>query len=334
MTTVLKPRIVLDTTVINHLEDGREGSEPLMRGLELGYDVRLPAMVVDEILATKSTERRDALLRRLARFLSNSKCIWPPNEVLRLHVQKYHQDPSAYDWNRVNVRAREYEQVVSSCTLPDELFAEQRSAQFHLQNEFEQGWTSLRPKLDEIIERDPKQRLNSFEEAAEASTKLGGVLWGFGIGLFKKALEGHVPVLTDEQIKPFIDACPPFRAVCYSFVKGVVQLFSEPRARHQPQGRTERPDDVGVPALLRQVPHRRLRSVQGLAGHLSRSQTPVQRAAPARLRCWLQCCVRQCISSLSVRGQCSAYSVKLHFVTRLRLSVSSGNGRTMQRRKI
>lgn len=219
MTTVLKPRIVLDTTVINHLEDGREGSEPLMRGLELGYDVRLPAMVVDEILATKSTERRDALLRRLARFLSNSKCIWPPNEVLRLHVQKYHQDPSAYDWNRVNVRAREYEQVVSSCTLPDELFAEQRSAQFHLQNEFEQVWTSLRPKLDEIMERDPTQRLNSFEEAAEASTKLGGVLWGFGIGLFKKALEGHVPVLTDEQIEPFIDACPPFRAVCYSFVK-------------------------------------------------------------------------------------------------------------------
>lgn len=220
MATVLKTRIVLDTTVINHLEDGREGSEPLMRGLELGYDVRLPAMVVDEILATKSTDRRDALLRRLARFLSNSKCIWPPNEVLRLHVQKYRQDPSGYDWNRVKVRAREYEQVVSSRTLPDELLAEQRSAQFHLQNEFEQVWTSLRPKLNEIMERDPKQRLNSFEEAAEASTKPGGVLWGFGIGLFKKALEGQVvPEMTDEEIKPFIDASPPFRAVCYSFVK-------------------------------------------------------------------------------------------------------------------
>jgi hypothetical protein len=220
MTNVSKPRIVLDTTVINHLEDGRGGSEPLMRGLELGYDVRLPAMVVDEILATKTAKRRDALLCRFARILANGKCVWPPNEVIRLHVRAYHENPRAYDWNRVYVRAREYEQAVSSRTLPDDVFDEQRRAQFHLQNEFEQVWTSLRPKLDEIIRRDPKQGLNSFEEAAQASTKPGGVLWGFGIGLFNKALEGQVvPEMTDEQIQPFIDACPPFRAVCYSFVK-------------------------------------------------------------------------------------------------------------------
>ncbi len=219
MTDASKPRIVLDTTVINHLENEGKNAEPLMRGLELGYDVRLPAMVVDEILATKTAERRNALLRRLARVLGNAKCIWPPNELLRLHVRAYQQNPRAYDWNRVHVRTEEYEQAVSSLTLPDDLFDEQRRAQFHLQNEFEQVWTSLRTKLDEVIERDPKQRLNSFEEAAEASTKPGGVLWGFGIGLFQKALEGHVPEMTDEQIRLFIDASPPFRAVCYSFVK-------------------------------------------------------------------------------------------------------------------
>ena len=51
--------------------------------------------------------------------------------------------------------------------------------------------------------------MNSFEKAAQASTKPGGVLWGFGIGLFKKALEGQfVPEMTDEQIEPFIDAVP------------------------------------------------------------------------------------------------------------------------------
>jgi len=220
MTTISKSRIVLDTTVINHLENEGQASEPLMRGLELGYDVRLPAMVVDEILATKTAERRDALLCRFARILVNGKCVWPPNEVIRLHIRAYHENQRGYDWNRVYVRAREYEQAVSSRNLPDDLFDEQRRAQFHLQNEFEQVWTSLRSKLDEIIERDPTQRLNSFEEAVEASTKPGGVLWGFGIGLFNKALEGQVvPDMTDEQIQSFIDACPPFRAVCYSFVK-------------------------------------------------------------------------------------------------------------------
>ena len=220
MTTISKPRIVLDTTVINHLENEGQASEPLMRGLELGYDVRLPAMVVDEILATKTADRRNALLGRLARILGNAKCIWPPNELLRLHVRAYQQNPSTYNWSQVNARAIEYEKAVSFDTLPDALYKEQRKAQFHLQNEFEQGWTSLRSKLDEIIERDPTQRLNSFEEAVEASTKPGGVLWGFGIGLFKKALEGQVvPEMSDEQIQPCIDACPPFRAVCYSFVK-------------------------------------------------------------------------------------------------------------------
>jgi hypothetical protein len=219
MVTASMPRVVLDTTVINHLEDGREESEPLMRGLELGYDVRLPAMVVDEIFATKSAERRDALLRRFARILANAKCIWPPNEVLRLHVRVYQENPRAYDWNRVHVRAREYEQAVLSRTLPEDLFAETRKLQFHLHKEFEQAWTSLRPKLAEIITRDPRQRLNSFEEAAHASTKPGGVLWGFGIGLFQRALEGNAAEMTDEQIRHFIDASPPFRAVCYSFVK-------------------------------------------------------------------------------------------------------------------
>lgn len=236
MMTSARPRVVLDTTIINHLEDGGEDSEPLMRGLELGYDVRLPAMVVDEIFATKAQERRDALLCRFARILSHAKCIWPPNEVLRLHVRAYHENPKAYDWNRVPVRAKEYEQAVSSRSLPEDLFAETRQLQFELHKQFEQGWTSLRPKLDEIIKRDPKQGLNSFEAASQASTKPGGVLWGFGIGLFKKALEGLVvPEMTDEEIKPFIDMCPPFRAVCYSFVKAWYNFSLSPTHDSSPK---------------------------------------------------------------------------------------------------
>lgn len=235
MTTASKPRIILDTTVINRLEDERDNSEPLMRGLELGYDVRLPAMVIDEIIATKTTERRNALLRRFARILGNAKCIWPPNELLRLHVRAYQQNPRAYDWNRVHVRTKEYEQTVSSRTLPEDLFDETRKLQFHLCRQFEQGWASLRPKLDSIIRRDPKQRLNSFEEAAGASTKPGGVLWGFGIGLFQHAIEGHPSELTEEQIKAFIDACPPFRAICYSFVKAWFNFALSPTHDRTPK---------------------------------------------------------------------------------------------------
>jgi hypothetical protein len=73
--------------------------------------------------------------------------------------------------------------------------------------------------LDEIIKRNPDQRLLTFDEAADACVKPGGVLWGFGTGLYMRALDAEQPEITDEEIGLFIDQCPPFRAACYCFVK-------------------------------------------------------------------------------------------------------------------
>lgn len=215
-----KLKIVLDTSAMNALEDGGMRSEPLMKALELGYDVRLTAMSADEIVAiAKHPERRDALLRRFSRLLVNAPCILPPNEVIRLHVRAFHQSPSAYDWRKVYVRADEYERAFSFRTLPLDISDEQRTVHFALEKQFQAAWKSLRPKLDEIIKRNPHQKLCTFDEAAEACVKPGGVLWGFGIGLYARAFDNERRGITDEQVKPFIEACPPFRAACYSFVK-------------------------------------------------------------------------------------------------------------------
>lgn len=215
-----RQKIVLDTSAINALEDGGTCSEPLMKALELGYDIRLTAMSADEILAiAKHPERRDALLRRFSRLLVAAPCIWPPNEVIHMHVRAFHQSPSAYDWQKVYVRADEYERAFSSRALPLEISDDQRTAQFALEKQFQGAWKGLRPKLDEIIKRNPRQKLHTFDEAAEACARPGGVLWGFGAGLYAHAFDSERPEITDERVKPFIEACPPFRAACYSFVK-------------------------------------------------------------------------------------------------------------------
>lgn len=215
-----KQKIILDTSTINALEDGGTRSEPLMKALELGYDVRLTAMSADEIVAIANhPERRDALLRRFCRLLVNTPCIWPPNEVIRVHVRAFHQSPSAYDWHKIYVRADEYERAFSSRALPLEISDEQRTVHFALEKQFQGAWKSLRPKLDEIIKRNPHQKLHTFDEATEACVKPGGVLWGFGAGLYAHAFDSERPEITDDQVKLFIEACPPFRAVCYSFVK-------------------------------------------------------------------------------------------------------------------
>jgi hypothetical protein len=54
-------QMVLDTSVINALEDGGTRCEPLMKALELGYEVRLTAMSADEIVAI-ATIRYDGML--------------------------------------------------------------------------------------------------------------------------------------------------------------------------------------------------------------------------------------------------------------------------------
>ena len=40
-------------------------------------------------------------------------------------------------------------------------------------------------------------------------------LWHFGAGLYER-VAGKEP--TDDEIKAFMDACPPFRATCYGLV--------------------------------------------------------------------------------------------------------------------
>ena len=224
-----KPRIILDTTAINRLEDSGTDSEPLMRGLESGYLICLTAMSADEIISiTKNPQRREALLNRFGWLLSDARCIWPPNEVVRLHVIAYQHDPGHYDWHRVNMRAKEYEDAIPRRAYPDDISLQQRKVQFELEEQWAKSWKSLRPKLDEIIARDPKQHLASFRDAAQASINPGGVLWGFGKGLYDHATGNKDDGITDDEVKAFIKVCPPFRAACYALVMAWYNLSLSP----------------------------------------------------------------------------------------------------------
>ncbi len=117
------------------------------------------------------------------------------------------------------MRALAYEQAIPRRSYPETISSEQRRVQFELEQQFVQAWNSLRPKLDEVIARDPSQRLSSFREAADASIEPGGVLWGFGRRLYDHATEQTASdPISDDEIKMFIDVCPPFRAACYALV--------------------------------------------------------------------------------------------------------------------
>jgi hypothetical protein len=74
----LLPSIGFDTSAINTLADGSPTSDHLVKALQCGFDVRLPAMSVEEILAAPDSQRRELLLARCQQMLVSGQCVWPP----------------------------------------------------------------------------------------------------------------------------------------------------------------------------------------------------------------------------------------------------------------
>jgi len=211
----LLPSIIFDTSAINELEKGGSTSEPLMRGLECGFEVILTAMSADEIISAKTAEERESLLSRFGRLLYSAKCIWPPHEVIRLLISAHFGSQTQFDWTKVDVRARAYEVAIPVRDFDDELCIQQRNAQFEVQERFKKMWRGLRPKLDAILAKDPSKRPTCFREAVAIAVIDGGVLWGFGQALYEY-VAGKVP--TEPEIQAFIEVCPPFRAACYGLI--------------------------------------------------------------------------------------------------------------------
>ena len=211
----LVPSIIFDTTGINELAKGGAASEPLMKGLECGFEVILTAMSADEIVSTRAPEKRELLLSRFGRLLYSAKCIWPPHEILRLLISAYFSNPTQFDWTKVDVRARAYEVAIPLRDFDNELCVQQRKEQFELETRFEKMWKELRPLLDAILAKDPSKRPTSYREAVAIAVRDGGVLWGFAQELYRY-VTGNKP--DEAEIKAFMDACPPFRAACYGLV--------------------------------------------------------------------------------------------------------------------
>ena len=209
------PRIIFDTSGLNCLEDSGVASESIMRGLQCGFNVVLTGMSVEEIIATRTEERREALLRRCDRLLQSAQCLWPPQEIVRLLISAHFANPSTFDWTKVDVRARAYEAAIPRRDFTDAVCVEQGRQHFQLEKNFRKYWTRLRPKLDAILAQDPSKRPNTYHDAVTIALRDAGVLWGLGQRLYK-----YVPKRepSEAEIKSFMDVCPPFRAACYGLV--------------------------------------------------------------------------------------------------------------------
>ena len=207
------PTIAFDTSALNALAKGRLRTEPYIKALNCGFDVCLPAMSVDELIATTNPEIRELLIDCCQRLLVSGRCIWPPHEIVKLLVSAHARDSVRFDWRHVDIRARVYEQGIIRRDFPEELCVQQMIEQRQTEQEFMDYWAQLRIKLAPVIANNPKKRPRSYRQAIEIATlATPNLVWGIGRGLYRLVTG---TTLADGEIEAFLNVCPPFQAACY-----------------------------------------------------------------------------------------------------------------------
>jgi len=210
------PTIAFDTSAINALENGGARSEPFMKAMECGFNVRLPAMSAEEILSVPANKaaRREALLARCQRLLASGQFMWPPHEIIRLLTLAHFGNASQFDWQRVDVHARIFEQAVLRRDFTEELCSLQLVEQRAVQDAYEKVWKRLRPHLQAIRAKEPSRWPATFRDTFPIIRADGtGLLWGIGRDFYKRVTNVS---LSESRIREFMDACPPFRAAIYA----------------------------------------------------------------------------------------------------------------------
>jgi hypothetical protein len=204
-----KPTVIFDTSAINKLMDDSE-STSLVVSLRSGFTNRLTGNNLEEIAATSCAQRRQDLLNYCKRLLSGGDCIGPHPLVLETLVKRF-SEASVFDWRSVDVRFREYEEVIAGQEIVnDELAKEQRDLARASQNEFIEVFGQPRPSFEELFRGGAETRPATFLDLVRGLQGSGGAFWSFGIELYGGVAENQPD---EETIRKFLDECPPFRCI-------------------------------------------------------------------------------------------------------------------------
>jgi hypothetical protein len=206
----------LDTSALNALAKDGVSSVPYIKALLSGYEVLLTAMSVDELISTEDAVVREELIASSQRLLGSGVCVWPPHEILTLHVAAHDANPSGYNWESIDIRAQGYERAIIDRDFTDALCVQQLQEQQATEQQFMGIWDGVRSKLDPLFVEGSTKRPKNYREAVNiARSGTPNLLWKVGQGLYKHITQKD---LTDAEIDAFLTACPPFRAACYGLL--------------------------------------------------------------------------------------------------------------------
>jgi hypothetical protein len=233
---MLRPKVILDTCVINALEDHGAVASPLMRKLAWEFEVLVSFANLEEIISTTSTGERLALVNRFERLRRSGKCLVPPTELTELMVLSHAGAPRGFEWRAVDVwlSAASEEMIAKREYLGDE-FCEQHKAEMReFENRFTQALKSARPALDGI----PSEERPEYKELVEGDHNNGRFICNLIAGIYRTVSGSQ---LSDAEVDGLLDACPPLRALALGQLKGfhVWSLRGHQGIKGKPAGRAD-----------------------------------------------------------------------------------------------
>jgi len=140
------PIVTFDTSAHNRLVDDGPLSEAVLAGLKSGLFFRFAGLSLDELMATPELTKRIALFTYCGRLQDGpTDSIYPHNELLKRLIVAHSQNPTAFDWRKVNVRAWEYEQEIGRRVFvwDEALSEEQRARQIQDHKDYRNLFASL-----------------------------------------------------------------------------------------------------------------------------------------------------------------------------------------------
>ncbi len=233
----LPPKIILDTSAINALEDHGADSAPLMRTLAWEFEVILAFTSLEELISTPASTERYALVRRFERLRRPGTCLVPPHEMIRLMIKSHAEAPERFDWKDVDVRmSPDCESLIAQQDYLGDIFsAEQRIEQRGFEKEFKRVLKSVRPRLDEI---PAQERPSSYEELVASDQVHGRFVWNLIRGIYQ-TVSGRQ--LTAPEANEFVEVCPPVRALGFGQLMGFFawSLRGQRGRKGSPAGRND-----------------------------------------------------------------------------------------------
>lgn len=208
-----KKILSLDTSGLNALTYDHDSASLITR-IKAGYQVRLTAMSINELIGTSDAGKRNRLLDTCQKLLPAGDCIGPQSWIIENLIMNFERNDKS-GWQTLAIRSRDYESAIWRREIINDAISQKQSTFAKMAHkQFADLFGNARPEFDKVF-KNGTPRSATFGELLAMLQVPGGAFWNFGVALYEHVAR-YKP--TEDKIRAFVLDCPPFNALLLALV--------------------------------------------------------------------------------------------------------------------